>query len=74
MEVDEKNLLGLRWNSPSFVSFGTEKNIINKKMMIKTSDPVWGLNWVYMLVKKISSHFDIGIHMLLFIQYIKEFF
>ena len=25
VEVDEKNLLGPRWNSPSFVSFGTEK-------------------------------------------------
>jgi hypothetical protein len=29
------------------------------------------LIWVYMLAKKSASHFDIGIHMLLFIQYIK---
>ena len=29
---------------------------------------------VYILAKKNLSHFDIGIHMLLFIQYIKENF
>ena len=28
------------------------------------------LIWVYMLAKKILSHLDIGIHMLLFVQYI----
>ena len=32
------------------------------------------LIWMYKLAKKISSHFDIRIHMLLFIQYIKEIF
>ena len=60
VEVDEKNLLGPRSNSSSFVSFGTEKNIITKKMNRKTKILCGVLIWVYMLVKKISSHFDIG--------------
>ena len=60
VEVDEKNLLGPRSNSSSFVSFGTEKNIINKKMNKKTKILCGVLIWVYMLAKKNLSHFDIG--------------
>ena len=44
VEVDEKNLLGPRCNSPSFVSFSTEKNILIKTKIRKTSNLVWGLN------------------------------
>ena len=49
------------------------KNIINKKWLENPKILCVMLIWVYKLAKKISSHFDIGIHMLLFIQYMKEF-
>jgi hypothetical protein len=52
--------LGPRWNSPSFVSFSTQKNIINKKIFRKPNILCGILIWVYKLAKKISSHFDIG--------------
>jgi hypothetical protein len=52
--------LGPRWNSPSFVSFSTQKNIINKKWLEKPNI-LWGiLIWAYKLAKEILSHFDIG--------------
>ena len=35
---------------------------------------MWDLNLGVHAYKKNSSHFNIGIHMLLFIQYIKDFF
>ena len=35
---------------------------------------MWDLNLGVHACQKNSSHFDIGLHMLLFIQYMKEFF
>ena len=60
VEVDEKIYWVEDENSPSFVSFGTEKNIINKKMIRKNQILCGVLIWVYMLIKKNSSHFEIG--------------
>ena len=47
--------------TPSFVSFGIEKNIINKKTTQKNLRSYVGvLIWVYKLAKKISSCVNIG--------------
>ena len=43
-------------------------------MVRKTKDPDWGLNLDVHACQKKLSHFDIGIHMLLFIQCIKGIF
>ena len=55
VEVDEKIYWVQDEIHPLFVSFGIEKNIINKKLIRKTSDPVWGLNLGVHACKKIQS-------------------
>ena len=43
MEVDEK-IYWVQDEIHPILSHSAQKNIINKKMIRKTSDPVWGLN------------------------------
>ena len=74
MVVDEKIYWVQDEIHPLLSHSAHTKNIIIKNWSEKPKILCGVLIWAYKLAKKISSHFDIRIHMLLFIQYIKEFF